>query len=72
MAEPKKYKPMRLRRWKLLKTAARHRNITLALRTVGLHKLPGVLRRTYTPQIERAKKLGLWPTTRQRRTRRRR
>lgn len=58
MTAPKKYTPIKLKRWKVLKVAARAHNISLALRTVGLPRLPSALRRIYTPQTETARKAG--------------
>lgn len=60
MAKPKKYKPVRLKRWKVLKVAARSHRMGLALRAIGLPKLPGTIRRLYTPQTEAARRQG-WP-----------
>ena len=52
----KKYKPVRLKRWKVLKVAARAHRMDLALRAISLPKLPRTIRRLYTPQTETAKR----------------
>jgi len=50
----------RLKRWKVLKVATRTRNVSLALRAVGLRKLPTTIRKLYTPGVTAARKHGFW------------
>lgn len=57
----RKYKAVRLRKWKVLKVAVRKHKPGLALRALGFHKLPGTLRRLYTPQTTAAKRAGFKP-----------
>lgn len=58
MANGKGYKPVKLKRWKVLKVAAKAHNISLALRTIGLPRLPSALKRLFTPQTEVSKRQG--------------
>jgi len=53
-----KYKPVKLKRWKVLKVAVRKHKPGLALRALGFPRLPSTLRRLYTPQTEAAKRQG--------------
>ena len=51
----RKYKPVKLRKWKVLKVAVRKGKPGLAMRALGFHKLPRTLRRLYTPQTTTAR-----------------
>jgi len=56
-----RYKTVKLKRWKVLKVAIRKHKPGLAMRALGMYRLPQTLRRLYTPQTTTAIMGGFKP-----------